>query len=138
MVNRVPEGSLSQRAFPRLFASYDIMNGSPRPICLEAGTMPEIASGREHDLRPMTRRLWLAGSLLGGMTLLTRGGEPDKSEAEPEDDLSTILARAKQARLTGFRASRTTHYLGVGNAPDKFRNEALAVCEALAREYQRF
>ena len=54
----------------------------------------------------------------------------------PEDDVVAKLeAQAKDAGIAPFRVARTEHFLGVGNAPDGFRKEALGVCEALGKTF---
>lgn len=49
------------------------------------------------------------------------------------DRLSAIEAKGKAAGLGRFRSSRTERFLGVGDAPDSFRDAALEICEALGR-----
>jgi hypothetical protein len=46
-----------------------------------------------------------------------------------------IEDHAKKVGLGPFRSSRTTHYLAIGDAPDAFREGALKICEALARDF---
>lgn len=53
------------------------------------------------------------------------GGEADR--------LAAVEARGRAAGLEPFRSSRTDRFLGVGDAPDSFRDAALEICEALGR-----
>jgi hypothetical protein len=88
----------------------------------------------ESDPGSLTRRRWLAGALLGGLAIAARAEEPGGGSA---DDLAEIQARAGKAGIGPFRSSETEHYLGIGNAPDDHRNQALRICEELATVYQK-
>lgn len=85
----------------------------------------------------MSRRAWLActaSSLLGARALAqaTKPPRTRPSDQQAEDD---VQARAQQAGLKPFRTSRTAHYLGIGDAPEAFREKALSICERLADDY---
>jgi hypothetical protein len=100
----------------------------------EAETMPARTTRIYPADSIWTRRSWLAATLLGVGRLLPRPsahGADDSSDAAAE-----VQAQAKKAGLGPFRSSITEHYLGIGDAPDDFRKEALRRCGALAATYQ--
>jgi hypothetical protein len=76
---------------------------------------------------PFSRRQWMLGTLALGSL----------GAASPADDprLATIRARGRKAAMEGFDESEKGHYLGIGDAPKKFREEALAICEIVAAEF---
>lgn len=80
-----------------------------------------------------TRRRWLAGMSLLGLAAVGAEGVP-KTPVSGEEE--AIRLRARRAGLKDVRASATAHYLGIGDAPDRFRKDALRVCEGLATSYQ--
>ena len=87
-------------------------------------TRPEHArpdpAGADRRPRNLTRRGWLVGSLVAGWGLTGAGRHRhDAKEVE-------IEALARKAGLPPFRSSRTEHYLGIGDAPDRYREQALA------------
>lgn len=87
-----------------------------------------------------SRRQWLyqASTALGlassGLSTPCRAAESPAATGEDER-IGKIVEKAKDAGIAPFGVSRSTHYLGVGNAPDEFRREALEVCEALGRVF---
>lgn len=85
-----------------------------------------------HDPDP-TRRAWLALGLgsLGLGSLAGRGSAADADDAR----VAKLEEQAKKAGIGPFAASRTDHFLGVGDAPERFRKEALGVCEALGKVF---
>lgn len=82
----------------------------------------------------LSRRRWLIGSVLGTFELAAsaRGGP-----AAPADEEAEIRAAGRKAGLAPFRATETEHYLGIGDAPDAFRDQALRICKELAAVYQK-
>jgi len=82
----------------------------------------------------LNRRAWLAGALASGLAAAVRGAEP-KPAAGEEREVAEVAQRAKAAGLPPFRVGRTAHYLGLGDASDRFRGKALPICEGLARDY---
>jgi hypothetical protein len=74
----------------------------------------------------LSRRGWLIGAIAAACGASRRAGADDKDEVE---------ARAKKAGIGPFRSSETELYLGLGNAPDDFREQALKLCEGLARDF---
>ena len=81
----------------------------------------------------MTRRQWLIGSALGTIAL----GSATRGEGADETETEAIRAAALKAGLKPFRAVETEHYLGIGDAPDAFRDQALKICKELAAVYQK-
>ncbi len=75
----------------------------------------------------ISRRSWLLGSLAATFA----GAGPRAGNAR----LDAIKAKGRQAGMEGFDESESPHYLAVGDAPRKFREEALAVCEGVAADY---
>lgn len=82
----------------------------------------------------MRRREWIAAVIGLGLGVETSGDEP-RALDDDERDRGEVEGRAKKVGLDAFRVTRTTHYLGLGNAPAKFRERALQICEGLARDY---
>jgi hypothetical protein len=82
----------------------------------------------------LSRRRWLIGSMLGtlGLAASARGGP-----AAPADEEAEIRAVGRKAGLDPFRVTETEHYLGIGDAPDAFRDQALRICKELAAIYQK-
>ena len=49
--------------------------------------------------------------------------------------LAAIRAKGRKAEMQGFDESVSEHFAAIGDAPRRFREEALKVCEAVAAEY---
>jgi Protein of unknown function (DUF1570) len=85
----------------------------------------------------VSRRSWLAGAVLGlsgastvsplGWSMQAREGDSDEKK-----EIVQVQAIAKKAGLEPFTESRTTHFLGLGDADARFRTSALSICESLA------
>jgi Protein of unknown function (DUF1570) len=75
----------------------------------------------------ISRRSWLLGTLA-----LVAAGPPD------DPRVAAIRAKGRKAAMQGFDESETTHFVGIGDAAKKFREEALTVCESVATEYFKF
>jgi hypothetical protein len=82
-----------------------------------------------------TRRNWLAGAavLLGGGALRRRAQALGVDESDAV--AARVEERARKGGLGPLRTSVTDHYLGIGDAPDNHRTEALKLCEALSAAY---
>jgi hypothetical protein len=92
---------------------------------------PTIASGENLLL---SRRHWLLGSVFVSLGLAT----PARSALDtPGEEAAEIRAAGKKAGLAPFRATETEHYLGIGDAPDAFRDLALRICKELATVFER-
>jgi Protein of unknown function (DUF1570) len=90
----------------------------------------------------VSRRTWLASAFLG-VTCLSAASPPawsmqpngnDDSEA---DEIASVQANAKKAGLEPFTHGRTDHFVGLGDADDRFRNKALEICESLVPDFLR-
>jgi hypothetical protein len=98
-----------------------------------------MASGMTGDRRPSrvtTRRGWLAAVLATGVGLGLRRTASGADAVEKE--VAELEELGRKAGLGPFRSSVTEHYLGIGNAPDDYRTEALHYCEALATAYIKY
>lgn len=79
-----------------------------------------------------TRRHWILSALVAGVGR-TALAQPN---SEPTTDAAAaVVARARKCGLRNFRSSGTEHYVGVGDAPDDRREDALRICEKLAKVY---
>src|SRR4051794_15079064 len=92
---------------------------------------------RSRDSR-WTRRQWLVASAAllgaGGAGRIDRGV---RGAEEADDPAAEVQRRAREVGLGSFRSSVNEHYLGIGDAPDGYRNEALKRADALAAAYVR-
>ena len=77
----------------------------------------------------ISRRSWLAGSL--AFAVLGAGPQQEKAA------LDEIRAKGRKAGMEGFDESETAHFLGIGDAPEWFRKQALTLCETIATEYRK-
>ena len=84
-----------------------------------------------------TRRDWLGGLIVLGLGSLGAGDpvKPTPPVVDP-NELATIKKRASEAKLKDFGTNESEHYLGAGDAPEKFRKEALFLCEELAVSFK--
>lgn len=89
----------------------------------------------------MTRRGWLQGGLaLVGVPGLVPSafGQPARRPALRPDEqkvLDVIEAQARKVGLSGFDASWTDHFLGVGNTTAGYRAAGLNLCEMIAHDF---
>ncbi len=84
--------------------------------------------------RGLNRRAWLwsAGCVLGSGTWSRGDDKPTPSDRAQIDEIGE---RARKAGLKPFRTSLSPHFLAIGDAPDPFRESALAVCESFAKVF---
>ena len=66
-----------------------------------------------------------------------RGKNPCKRRRAVSPEEQAIRDLAKKKGLKNVRASKTTHYVGIGDAPTPQRESAVKLCEALASTYQK-
>jgi hypothetical protein len=94
---------------------------------------------RRTDFLAVTRRRWLAGVLLGAASgsAVPRVGSAMQSQdgANEADEISAVQALAKKAGLAPFTVGRKDHFLGMGDAPEVFRQSALTICESLSAAF---
>jgi hypothetical protein len=83
---------------------------------------------------PWNRRRWLAAALTGTAATALGRGRPARA-VEEDKEVAQIQELARKAGLGPFRSSTTEHYLGIGDAPDAYREEALKRCAGLARAF---
>jgi hypothetical protein len=76
---------------------------------------------------PISRRHWLFGTLAVGVL--------GSSSRADDPRVAAIRARGRKAEMQGFDETETTHFVGVGDASKKFREDALTICEAVAADY---
>jgi hypothetical protein len=81
----------------------------------------------------MSRRCWLRGALgcLAARPSRNLVGAVDEAESR---EVAAVKAQGRAAGLGPFEITRTEYYLGVGDAPERYRAEALVLCEAVARD----
>lgn len=92
---------------------------------------PPFDASRRRWILQVSTTLGLAAAGLPGRALAA-----GQSAAAGEDErIAKIVEKAKDAGIAPFGVSRTAHFLGLGDAPDGFRDEALDVCEKLARVF---
>ena len=84
-------------------------------------------------------RSWLASLFLGliGVPAASCFAQSTQAEVRPGEaqEIALVQAAAKKAGLDPFSHSRTDHFIGLGDADDRFRNEALKICESLATDF---
>jgi Protein of unknown function (DUF1570) len=87
--------------------------------------------------RDLSRRQWMTGALcaasacaspIGSSVAWAAQGEAPRSEAQ---EIADVDALAKQKGLGKFARSRTEHFIAMGDAPQKFCDAALGICESL-------
>src|SRR5262245_41055303 len=103
----------------------DLSNGTR-----ETGVKPmgERTNGNRCPDSNWTRRRWLGTLLLGGGLCLGRASQGAEDVA---DEVAQVQDRARKAGLGPFKSSVDGNYLGIGDAPDPYRIEALKRCRAL-------
>jgi hypothetical protein len=106
-----------------------MMPQTPRPI---GGRRPE-------HLALVSRRSWLAGVIVGltGTFAMPRTARSmqEKAVASDAEEIAAVQAAAKKASLGPFSYSHTDHFIGLGDADDLFRKNALKICESLATDF---
>jgi len=87
----------------------------------------------------MSRRAWLAGTLLGSVGVCGRAwgssGKQGVLNPSEQDEIAKVQELAKKAGIGPFTQSHTEHLLGLGDAPAAFRQSALEIGEALAKVF---
>ncbi len=95
--------------------------------------MPIPPRRGEPSAAPLTRRGWLVGTLVAGWGL----GAVGRAGADDAKEQTDIEALARKAGLPPFRSSRTEHYFGIGDAPDRYREQAMRIGKALATAFEK-
>jgi hypothetical protein len=89
----------------------------------------------------VSRRSWLSGAFLGlaGASAPSLAAWSQQSPRLADDadsiEIARVQASAKKAGLEPFAHSHTAHFIGLGDAPDAFRDRALGICESLAPDF---
>jgi hypothetical protein len=132
---------------PASFAGLESMGAVSRPSGELRGDIGDGAMARpgrflrvEMRMRGArhTRRSWLARVLIGtaGFYAWPQAARSmlEQEPASDADEVAAVQAIAKKAGLGPFAQSRSRdgHFLGLGDADDRFRNTALSICESLA------
>jgi len=76
-----------------------------------------------------------AGLALSGPLRSSAWAQEDPGEAK---EIGGVQAIATKAGLGKFTIGRNEHFLGLGDTNDRFRAEALDICEGLAKEFLAF
>jgi hypothetical protein len=92
-------------------------------------------SRRTTHARAWTRRNWLLGTAaLLGVARFHRAA-PARAADGGEAVADRVVQRVRKAGLAPVGRSTTEHYLGIGDAPEDHRAEALKLCESLSAAY---
>ncbi len=78
------------------------------------------------------RRDWLRSALV---VLVAGRAALGSFRAAIADPVEAIKAKGRAAKMQPFEATETAHFVGVGDAPIKYRLEALELCESFASDY---
>jgi Protein of unknown function (DUF1570) len=89
------------------------------------------------------RQSWLGGALLAlsaGLAAapLASSMPSDVADVSEAEEIALVQANAKKAGLEPFSHSRTEHFVGLGDADARFRNDALKICESLQSDFLRY
>jgi len=88
---------------------------------------------------PISRRAWLAGTLLGNIGVCGRAwgssGEQGVLSPSEKDEIAKVEELARKAAIGPFAHSQTEHLIGVGDAPMAFRQSALQIAESFAKVF---
>lgn len=91
-------------------------------------------AGTERPRRPPRRAVLASAAATAAALWLGPSAAFARAEPAGEDDrIAELQAKGKMVGLGPFRVSRAERFLGVGDAPDAFREEALQACAALGR-----
>jgi len=85
------------------------------------------------DVPGWTRRRWLSGVACLGLGAL---GADDPAAVPAPGDVEAVRRLARSAGLKKVGTSAKGHYVAVGDAPARFREEAAGICDRLAAAYQ--
>ena len=86
-----------------------------------------------------SRRRWLrdASLLLPGLAMTAWGQAPSKAKKGEQEAVDQVQSRAKKAGLGPFQQNRKPqqHFLAIGDAPARFREDATKLCEAVGKDF---
>jgi hypothetical protein len=94
------------------------------------------AGDQSHPVDYLSRRQWLVGAAfaLPGLATSTWAQAPPKPEGDPAV-IRQVEERARKAGLGPIATTSTKHFLGLGDAPDRYRADALDICEKQAQAF---
>lgn len=75
------------------------------------------------------RRGWLRGVLASGFIA------PLAGVADARDVLEQIRAKGRAAQMQPFDSSESVHFVGIGDALSRYRDDCLKLCESFAADY---
>jgi hypothetical protein len=81
------------------------------------------------------RRTWMVGALTAWVGASCRAGQPDQAQAAEDRERQAVEELGAKAELKAFRTTRSLHYLGIGDASDRFRSITLRDCEYVAADF---
>jgi hypothetical protein len=89
------------------------------------------------DTHGLRRRDWLRCSALSliAFGLIERNGRGATGDDAESPRLDALSKRLADAGVAPVNVHRTERYAGIGNASERFSRSALALCEALARDF---
>lgn len=99
-------------------------------------TVPAYRTRRQEP-GVVTRRAWLAGTLVAGWAIVARSDEAKTDVESTAEEIAAIEKQAKAVGLGAFRTTETEHFLGIGDSTDQHRADALAICQKLADVYRK-
>jgi hypothetical protein len=90
----------------------------------------------------LSRRRWLSRIALAfsGLARTAWGQPPSKSKASASEleIVAQVQAKARKAGLPALTLKRTEHFLGLGDAPVRFLDQRLDVCESMAKTFPAY
>lgn len=88
---------------------------------------------------PWSRRRWLRATLLvlPGFAMPAWGQAPQTAKKAEQEVVDQVQSRAKKAGLGPFEPNRKPqqHFLAIGDAPARFREDATKLCEAVGKDF---
>ena len=86
-----------------------------------------------------SRRSWIASLVLGlmGVPAASCYAQSVQGQVKPGEaqEIALVQAAARKAGLDPFSHRRSAHFLALGDADARFRNDALEICESLATDF---
>lgn len=120
---------------PRTAFASDCSGGGWNHGSPDEALLPKLGP-LDHRSR-LTRRSWLAGSILTAWAATARPDEARNAQESAATEIAEIQKQARAAGLGPFRTTETDHFLAIGDASDRHRADALTICQRLADAYRR-
>lgn len=99
------------------------------------GREPTIAGPSKGSRRAFLSRLVAISAGLSGPGAPAFQQSPTSIEVSISDEVDRVNRIGRSARLGAFSHSTSEHFLGIGDAPDLYRQSALRHCEALGEAF---